>query len=88
MNEPEQTQSSHLTLPELICFAGREYECVLDPMLGYIPLAANTPNTICNERITDQIFLTFKRKPIPQNKRSNALVVYCSTRKIKPDWDT
>lgn len=39
--ESEQTQNSHLALPELICFAGREYGCVPDPVLGYIPSAAN-----------------------------------------------
>lgn len=39
-NETEQTQSSHLTLPELICFAWRECGCVPDPTHGYIPSAA------------------------------------------------
>lgn len=41
MSDPEWTQSSHLTLPELICFAEREYGYVPDPMLGYIPSAEN-----------------------------------------------
>lgn len=40
----------------------------------------STSNIICNERVTDQIFLIFKRE-------SNALVVFCLTRKIKLDWE-
>lgn len=43
--------------------------------------------TSCNERVTDQIFLIFKRKSILK-KKLNALVVSCSTREIKLDWDT
>lgn len=43
-HEWTRTQSSYLTLPELICFAWKECGCVPDPMHGYIPSAAKWEN--------------------------------------------
>lgn len=79
-SELEQTQSSHLTLPELICFAGREYGCVPDPVRGYIPSAANNKHIKCHMQQDGnrRDFSFFKRK---SKKKSNVLVVSCSTRK-------
>lgn len=88
-NETEQTQSSHLTLPELICFAWRECGCVPDPMHGYIPWAAKVDQQqmqeITHAKREEQIRL-FLKEPFsdsPPKGSQNALVVSCPTGKIK-----
>lgn len=86
--ESEQIQNSHLTLPELICFAGREYGCVPDPVLGYIPSAANKKHIKYHMWWGLTSDFSYIQKKVNSPKEVKCLVVSCSTRKIKLDWET